>query len=101
MNTLEQVQAKIREGKIEEAKAIAFASLLRIEIETSSTLDDKSSCCRSIIDILENQIEHHLKDESLTQLHLQEVQKSQEYLVKNSKTFQHLLSCLQKIDEII
>ncbi|HIK36831.1 MAG: hypothetical protein NZ901_07705 [Geminocystis sp.] len=99
MNTLEEVKAKIREGKIDEAKAIAFASLLRIEIETSCDADAKSSSCHSVIDILENEIEHHLGDESLTELHFKEVEKAQQYLIKNSKTFRDLLLIIEESNQ--
>ncbi|BAQ64093.1 hypothetical protein [Geminocystis sp. NIES-3709] len=103
MSKIEEVKAKIREGNIETAMAMAMAEAMKLEIVTTVNDGDNSShsqCYRSNIDLLNNEIDHQLDEvqnnNQIEKLHFHEVEKSHEKILQNVQSLQKMFNLLQE-----
>lgn len=105
---LEEIKAKIREGKIDEAMAIAMSEALKLEIVTSLSDSEigKSSnsvYLRTFIDLLNNRIDYQISEDMLNnsaynqikEIHFEQVQQGNERIVKNLENLQKMFSVLK------
>jgi hypothetical protein len=102
MSKIEEVKAKIRNGEIEEAMAIAMSEAMKIEIVTTTSDQDNSpsASSRTFIDLLQNEIDHELGDPHIENLHFQEVEKAHEKILQNAQSLQKIFNILQQnLDE--
>ena len=95
MNNIEEVKEKIKQGKLDEAMAMAMIEAMKLEIVTSSSNPNSSSSCRTFINILENEIEHELGDSSLEKFHFLEVEKAHSKILENVQSLQKMFTILQ------
>lgn len=102
MSKIEEIKAKIREGNIETAMAMAMAEAMKLEIITTVNDSDTlshSHCYRSNLDLLNNEIDHQIDDqrnsEQLENLHFQEVGKAHEKILQNVQSLQKMFTLLQ------
>lgn len=95
MSRIEDVKAKIREGKLEDAMAMAMAEAMRIQIVTSSNQTGKEISCHSTIDLLENEIEHELGDKTLENRHFRELDQAHSRILQNVESLQQMFNLLQ------
>lgn len=102
MSKIEEVKAKIREGNMETAMAMAMAEAMKLEIVTTVNDSDAlshSQCYRSHLDLLNNEIDHQIDEqknnEHLQNLHFQEVEKAHEKILKNVQSLQKMFALLQ------
>ena len=96
MSKIEEVKAKIKEGKLDEAMAMAMVEAMKLEIITTSTNQDNSSSCRTLIDLLENEIEHELGDNRLEKFHFSQVEQAHGQMLQNVQSLQKMFTFLQK-----
>lgn len=107
MNTLTEIKEKIKAGEIDEAMTMAMAKAMKLEIITF--VDDANKqpsppYLRTIIDLLENEIEHQISEdlinhssyEKLKQIHDLEVQKGNERILQNIESIQKLFTMIKK-----
>jgi uncharacterized protein with PIN domain len=102
MSKIEEVKAKIRNGEIEEAMAMAMSEVMKIEIVTITNEQHNSSSpsCRTFIDLLHNEIDHELGDAQVENLHFQEVEKAHEKILQNAQSLQKMFNILRhNLDE--
>ena len=76
MSNIEEVKEKIKQGKLDEAMAIAMIEAMKLEIVTTNSNPENASSCRTFINVLENEIKHELGDSSLEDFHFSEVEKA-------------------------
>ena len=95
MSNIEEVKEKIQQGKLDEAMAMAMIQAMRLEIVTTSNNQDSPSSCRTLIDLLENEIEHELGDSSLEKFHFAEVEKAHGRIIENIQSLQKMFALLQ------
>ncbi|BAQ60233.1 hypothetical protein GM3708_639 [Geminocystis sp. NIES-3708] len=97
MSKIEEVKAKIRNGEIEEAMAMAMSEVMKIEIVTTTNDQNNSSSSsyRTFIDLLQNEIEHDLGENQVENLHFQEVEKAHEKILQNAQSLQKMFNILQ------
>ncbi|MGI0481600.1 hypothetical protein ACN4EE_12505 [Geminocystis sp. CENA526] len=102
MSKIEEVKAKIREGNIETAMAMAMAEAMKLEIVTTVNDSDAlshSQCYRSNLDLLNNEIDHQIdhqkNNEHLKKIHFQEVEKAHEKILQNVQSLQKMFTLLQ------
>lgn len=97
MSKIEEVKAKIINGETEEAMAIAMSEVMKIEIVTTTHEQNNSlsSSCRTIINLLQNEIEHDLGDSHIEKLHFQEVAKAHDKILQNAQSIQKMFNILQ------
>lgn len=99
MSKIEEVKAKIRDGDIDQAMAIAMSEALKIEIVTSSSQDGNF---RSTVNLLENEIEHELGNslgdncDQIKKLHFQEVGNANQRILQNIQSLQTMFNLLQE-----
>ncbi|NCO76354.1 MAG: hypothetical protein GW795_05130 [Cyanobacteria bacterium] len=103
MSKIEEVKAKIRSGDIEEAMAIAMSEAMKLEIVTTVNNEENHNqivSCRSLIDLLQNEIDHELGDsQNVKQIqnnHFQEVEKSHKRILQNVQSLQKMFTLLQE-----
>ncbi|MBL1208853.1 hypothetical protein [Geminocystis sp. GBBB08] len=103
MSKIEEVKAKIRHGEIEEAMAMAMSEVMKIEIVTitNDQYNSPLASCRTFIDLLQNEIDNELGDNSVEHLHFQEVDKAHEKILQNAQSLQKMFNLLQEnIDKL-
>ncbi|GAB4322922.1 MAG: hypothetical protein Kow0091_30300 [Geminocystis sp.] len=96
MSKIEEVKAQIRQGNLEEAMAIAISEAMKIEIMTANINGDDSTACHSLIDLLENEIEHQLGDKSLENIHFEELENAHNHILQNVQSLQQMFVILKK-----
>lgn len=107
MSKIEEVKAKIRDGNIDEAMAIALSEALKIEIVTNASSQDSGEQeihFRSTINLLENEIENEFgesftqqnKGDKIQQLHFQEVENAHQRILQNIQSLQTMFGLLQE-----
>ena len=96
MSNIEEVQEKIKQGKLDEAMAIAMIQAMKLEIVTTSSNQNNPSSCRTLIDLLENEIENELGDSTLEKFHFAEVEKAHGKIVENIQSLQKMFTLLQE-----
>jgi len=103
MSKIEEVKAKIREGNIESAMAMAMAEAMKIEIVTTVNDENNSSdtySCHSFIDLLQNEIEHRIHENNthphLENIHFQEVEKAHDKILQNIQSLQKMFTLIQQ-----
>ncbi|MBF2057954.1 MAG: hypothetical protein IGQ45_12235 [Cyanobacterium sp. T60_A2020_053] len=108
MSKIDEVKALITAGEIEQARALVLGGALKIEIITSITDGDNSNSdpqIRSVIDLLNNEIEHeldqnilnHRHHQEINNLHFQEVEKAHDTILQNLQSLQQIFSLIQEI----
>ena len=95
MDNREKIEAKIQEGKFQEAMNIAILDAMTLQISTSSK-DQPDQEFRTTIDLLENEIENQLGDSSLEKFHFSQVQKTQDMMMNNITSLQKMFTLLQE-----
>ncbi len=95
MSNIEQVKVKIKEGKLDEAMAMAMVEAMKLEIITATNSVNNSSSCRTSIDLLENEIEHELGDSTLENFHFSEVENAHNKILQNVQSLQKMFAILQ------
>ena len=111
MSKIEEVKAKIRNGEIDEAMAIAMSEALKLEIVTSSSENAEPSNSiyfRSIIDLLENEIENELGESfgnsqannHIEKIHFQEVETAHQKILQNIQSLQQMFSLIQNNSQL-
>jgi hypothetical protein len=111
MSKIEEVKAKIRNGDIDEAMAIAMSEALKLEIVTSSSENSQPSQAihlRTVIDLLENEIENELgesfgntaNNNNIEKIHFQEVETAHQKILQNIQSLQKMFSLIQNNSEL-
>ena len=95
MDNREKIEAKIQEGKFQEAMNMAILDAMTLQISTSSK-DQPDQEFRTTIDLLENEIENQLGDSSLEKFHFSQVQKTQDMMMNNITSLQKMFTLLQE-----
>lgn len=96
MSNIEEIKEKIKQGKLDEAMAMAMIQAMKLEIVTTSSNHNNPSSCRTVINLLENEIENELGDSSLEQFHFAEVEKAHSQIVENVQNLQKMFALLQE-----
>ena len=106
MSKIDEVKTKIRAGEINEAMSIAMAEAMKIEFVTSLSEDGGKSISvafRTLIDLLQNEIENEFKESSesnsaikqVENLHFQEVAIAHQRILQNVQSLQQMFELLQ------
>ncbi|MBE9222435.1 hypothetical protein IQ215_06965 [Cyanobacterium stanieri LEGE 03274] len=107
MSKIQEIKAQIRDGNIDQAMAIAMSEALKIEIVTSSSPQQTTTQdihFRSIINLLENEIENELGNsfedqgngEKVQKIHFQEVDNAHQRILQNIQSLQNMFALLQE-----
>lgn len=108
MSKIDEVKALITAGDIEKARALVLGGALKIEIVTSITDGDNSHSdpqIKSIIDLLNNEIDHELDQnilnhdhyQEINNLHFQEVEKAHTTILQNLQSLQEIFALIEEI----
>ncbi len=101
MSSIEEVKNKIKQGQLDEAMAMAMIEAMKLEIVTTSSNPDNPSSCRTLINILENEIENELGDSSLEKFHFAEVEQAHSKILQNVQSLQKMFALLQdNVDKV-
>lgn len=95
MSNIEEIKDKIKAAKLDEAMAMAMIQAMKLEIVTTNSNQNNSSSCRTVINLLENEIENELGDSSLEKFHFAEVEKAHGKIVENVQSLQKMFALLQ------
>ena len=96
MSNIEEVKEKIKQGKLDEAMAMAMIEAMKLEIVTTNSNPDNPSSCRTFINVLENEIKHELGDSSLENFHFSEVEKAHSKILQNVQSVKNMFTLLQE-----
>lgn len=117
MTALEEFQAKIQEGEIYDAMAIAMGEAIELKISTWIVSDENNSesasqsgyRMRTRINLIDGEIDNEIGRKfasnpaynELQKLHLEQVTKGREILLNNLASLQSMLSALEATQKAI